>query len=301
MTVNNAVWSYWNKPRLQNTSWKWHSDKNFWLCWILSVMEAQRFFKKLILCSDYETAYILTHLLQLPFDHVEILDDDFSNYDTSWWIIGKAFAYLKQKDPFIHLENDAFLGKSLPEKLLGSPLFAQNPEYFLADKSPHYNFELFDQPEIQGVLPVEWKWARQLFNNHQSAIACGFFGGSHLDFIHYYASEMVKTITNLQPLLATTSPADSLQQVLMVEQFFLSALLNYHQSQPNSKFSNLRIAYLFPSLESALQSTNQYGYTHLIGPVKNNPVIQARIEEKVAANYPKFYKACLNLTIDKCK
>ena len=104
--------------------------------------------------------------------------------------MGKIYTYRAQKTPFTHIDNDVFLWKPLPEKMLSAPLLAQNPEYFVVGHSTTYKLDKFEaliKRVKNGWLPEEWKWCRSIFGNHQKAFSCGVFGGNQINFINYYA------------------------------------------------------------------------------------------------------------------
>ena len=61
-----------------------------------------------------------------PMDSLNIVASDFHQQGA----LGKLIAYSIQDGPFVHIDNDVFLWKPLPQELLQAPVFAQCPEYF---------------------------------------------------------------------------------------------------------------------------------------------------------------------------
>lgn len=74
----------------------------------------------------------------------------------------------------------------------------------------------------------------------------------------------------------------------LIEQFMLSACLDYHRSRPNSRFRGVHARFLFPS--DAMAFDPRYaeclGYTHLFGDAKHDPRVGRRLEERVREEDP---------------
>jgi len=64
----------------------------------------------------------------LEFDRVSTSLNALDAHDPGWWALGKLYTYRAQREPFVHLDNDVFLWRPLPERLASAPLLAQNPE-----------------------------------------------------------------------------------------------------------------------------------------------------------------------------
>ncbi|PSR18696.1 hypothetical protein C8255_06125 [filamentous cyanobacterium CCP3] len=220
-------------------------------------------------------------------------------HDPEWWILGKLWAYRSQTEPFIHIDSDVFLWKSLPNAVAKAPVLAQNPEYCIFGEHHAdgwwYRPEIFDirLKNMNGWLPEEWNWYTA--NRRELAYCCGIFGGNHVKFINHYADLALKIVTDARNQSAFSLMENKPGDCLLIEQYFLAACLEYHKQHADSNFQGLQVECLFESPEEAFSSnrSEEVGYTHLIGRAKQSQEIAERVEKRVAQDYPHQYERCL--------
>jgi len=290
-----AVWSFWSAPYRAHYHRLWLSEKYHLLSWVLSVGEASQHYTDTCLFTDSWGARLLVDSLALPFRHVDLRLDGLHPmvYDNEWWVLGKLTTYAAQTTPFIHLDNDVFLWNPLPAAVTAAPIFAQNPEAFYLEDQSLYRLEPFLKgiDRFKGWLPQEWLWYAR--RRGDKALCCGIFGGHDLDFIRHYANCAIEVICHPsnQPIWPTLGVRDN----ILVEQYFLSACLEYHQQNQYSPHTGLEAAYLFRSSAEAFdpECATRVGYTHLIGNAKNNRSIADSLERRVKCDYPDYYDRCL--------
>jgi len=286
-----SIWSFWSKPFKEKKSTAWASQKYHLFSWVLSVETAKRHFPQTVLFTDDEGARILVDTIGLEFDSVFTELNTLHRYDPEWWAVGKIFTYLLQTEPFVHIDSDVFLWKPLPERMERAPLLAQNPESFEPFSSWYYpqKFDLLER--LQGWIPQEIEWYKSLVRG-QRAVCCGVFGGNRLDFIGHYAQQALDILLHPanQPVW-TLLGGDN----ILIEQYVLSACIEYHKGRASSPFSDIRVEFLFDSAEAAFNpaSSTQAGYTHLIGGAKNNKYSLDRLERRVQKDYPQYYERCV--------
>ncbi len=290
----NAVWSFWSKPYLEASGNGWYSDKQYYLSWILSLQQAQKFFLKTLLVTDDYGAELLVEGLKLEFDEVSTSLNELQDYDPKWWALGKIYTYALQKEPFIHIDNDVFMWKPLPVNS-STVLFAQNPEYFDVGAS----FYMPEQIESLmnnhgGWLPEEWIWYRSS-GLPQRAESCGVFGGNETEFINYYAKLAIEIITHSANSKVWEVLGDNIERNILVEQYLLSACIEYSKSDQNTRYPSIDIDYLFNSLDDAFDpgTAADAGYTHLIADTKKNKDLAKDLERRVKKDYPEAYEKCL--------
>ena len=295
-----AVWSLWTKPlsRERPSGW-WASDKQHWLSWILSVETARRHYPETWLYTDDLGARILVDGLGLPFTHVSTELNALADHDPGWWALGKIYTYHLQTGPFVHLDSDVFLWKRLPPHLEQADVLAQSPEYFIPGASC-YRPECFEQTlqnATSGWLPEEWMWYRRMYWP-QRAESCGILGGTHTDFIRYYADCSLRLIEHPANQYGWRHFEDKLGNMILIEQYLLSACIEYHKADPRSPFAGVGIQYLFNTPDDLFNPdcAAQVGYTHLIADAKRDPVLAQRLELRVQRDYPDLYERCLRLT-----
>jgi len=291
-----AVWSFWTKPFRSRGKWAWSSRKHHLLSWVLSVERARLHYPFTSLHTDDEGARTLVEGIGLDFDHVSTGLNALEDADPGWWALGKILTYALQKEPFVHIDSDVFLWKPLPEMMLLADVLAQNPEHF-----SHGAF--FYRPEVLetaihgvpgGWLPEEWEWYRS-GGAPQQAECCGVFGGNRIDFINHYARQALKLLDHPANQAGLRIVGDKSEHMILIEQYFLAACIQYHQQRKDSPYQGLTVAYLFNSMDEAFRPDNasRLGYTHLIADAKRKPHITEKLERRVKTDYPAQYERCL--------
>jgi len=291
-----AVWSFWTKPFRSRGTWVWTSQKHHLLSWVLSVERARLHYPHTSLYTDDEGAGMLVEGIGLHFDHVSTNLNELEDADPGWWALGKIWTYALQTEPFVHIDSDVFLWKPLPEDVVQADILIQNPEHFSRGA-------LFYRPEVLesaihgvpgGWMPEEWVWYRSNGAGQQGE-CCGVFGGRRVDFIKHYARQALKLINHPANQTALQAMGDKSEHMTLIEQFFLSACIQYHQQREDSPHRGLTVAYLFNSMDEAFNSVNasRLGYTHLLAGAKRNHDITDKLERRVKMDYPAQYERCL--------
>ena len=289
-----AVWSFWSKPYLSSRRQIWLTERHHLLSWILSVQLARQHFHRTRLVTDEYGANLLIDGLHLEFDEVKIVLNALDEQDAKWWALGKLYTYRLQNEPFIHIDSDVFLWKPLPVTAQ-TQVFAQNPEYFYQGASFYKPDELTRLVQQQGGwLPEEWQWY-QAHRKTQRAECCGIFGGNAIEFINYYADLAIRTIEHVDNRQVWQILDDAIERNILLEQYLLSACINYRNYQPNRHRSPIIVDYLFASEADAFtaEKSAAAGYTHLIADTKRNEAVAHNLEQKVKKNYPEIYQYCL--------
>jgi hypothetical protein len=291
-----AVWSFWSKPFHGHHKRVWRSELHHLLAWVLSVERARRHYPRTVLVTDTEGARLLVDKLGLRFTTVMTTLAALDDVDPEWWVMGKLWAYRAQTEPFIHLDNDVFLWKRLPEALERAPVCAQNPEWFPSEDASWYRPATYDRAirAVGGWAPEEWRWSTS--RNFAEAVCCGLLGGAAVDFLAYYADLAIRMIEHPRNCTAWLSLGNRIGDNILFEQYLLAACLEFHSGRPGSPFSGVHAAYLFPSSDDAFDESAavQAGYTHLIGGAKNDAKLMARLTARVKRDYPEQYARCLN-------
>lgn len=288
-----AVWSFWTKPLKRGWS-NWTSEFHHLLGWVLSVETARKHYPQTALVTDDAGAEMLIEGIGLQFDHVSTILNDLNSHDPDWWAFGKMYAYRLQKEPFVHIDNDAFLWSRLPERLELADVFAQNLEYISFGKT-YYHPEQIEYAirSVNGWTPEEIDYHVSADGTFKAA-CCGIMGGNRIDFIHYYADLAIRMMEHPDNQAAWRSLNERITLSLIFEQYLLAACIEYHKNRQNSPYSDIRDEYLFESMSHAQEQAAAVGYTHLIGPAKRNKMIIERLEKRVQKDYPDYYERCIN-------
>jgi len=293
-----AVFSFWSKPFMAYKGRIWSTPLHHLLSWGLSVRLAKRHFDEVVLITDRRGKALLVDRLGLEFSHVYENLEDYDDVDPGWWAFGKLVSYSLQTEPFCHIDNDVFLWQKMPASLTSAPVFTQCPEHFHTAWEwcgPAHVEKAFAEHHLE--LPMEWMYARSLHPEQFCEDNCGIMGGTDTEFLRYFAGVAIDLVTNPKNHAAWNVFAEKEGFNMVVEQFLLHACVEYHRSNPQSIFHNVRMRYLFPSFEQAYEEdrAKRVGFTHLLGDAKSHPVVMKRLEDRMQWEAPHFYRHCVGL------
>jgi hypothetical protein len=149
-------------------------------------------------------------------------------------------------------------------------------------------------------LPEEWSWYRQNVAE-QRGECCGIFGGRRVDFIRAYADLAWRIVSAEKNRRGLDLIHPKFAHMNLIEQYFLSAFVEYHRRMECSPFHGVKIKHLFPSVADAYTpaKARAVGYTHLIGQAKGDPLLAKRLEYRVKREYPAAYERCLEVRRDR--
>jgi len=290
-----AVWSFWSKPFYAYKANVWLRPLHHLLAWGISLQAARRHYPDTVLITDRAGKRLLVDQLGLSFTNVSTELERLREVDVGWWALGKLIAYGMQDKPFVHIDSDVFLWKALPRHLHEAAVFAQCPETFHSLNDP-FNPRDIEQAfaENELSLPIEWKWYRSREKHAFREENCGILGGNDLDFLRYYSSAAIDLVTRPQNASVWSRFPEKECFNMIVEQFFLTACLEFHRFHPMSPFKDVRISYLFSSWDDAFDPSlsARLGYTHLVAGAKSHPGVARRLEERVRRDDPTYFRRC---------
>ena len=274
----------------------WASQLHHLLGWVISVQTAKQHYSRTSLFTDDAGAEILVDGVGLQFDQVTTDLNALHDHDPDWWAVGKIFTHTLQHEPYVHIDNDVFLWKRLPDRMEKSPVLAQNPELYDYGYSRYQvaNFE-FAVNSVGGWLPEELKTYLPL-GGILRAECCGVVGGNALSFMKHYAQLATKLIEEPRNQPAWPLLNDKQSGNLIFEQYLLAACAHYHQGKPESPFRNVRIEHLFEDENDAANTACVCGYTHMISDAKRNPFVIKRLEARARKDFPDLYQRCVDFT-----
>lgn len=285
------VWSLWTTPVFSGIGSRW-LELRYWIyAWILSFKCAKTYYTEKYLFTDDLGARLLVDGLGLDFSVVDTRLNSLRHYDPRLWAIGKILTYRLQNDAFLHIDSDVFLWDQIASRILDAPVFAQSPEPFEPWDGQWYSPQILEAFLLGcgGWLPREWYWYRENKELAQEGACCGIFGGNNLDFIHYYADlafQMIDHGGNKNGLLMMPNME---KNIVLLEQYLLSAVSNYYMCNPCRDFHSTKIEYLFNEPDSTARAS-EVGYTHLIGPAKKSVEICKRLEKRIQSYFPYHYE-----------
>jgi hypothetical protein len=271
--INKAVFSYFNPDGISNTS-GFNTFNDMCASTVLAILTAKKHFEKVELITNDFGKKVFIDRLRLPVQYNLKLNEmnKVSNY---FWAYGKIIATSSQNEPFVHIDNDAFLFSGLPKRMLEAELIFQSKEFM--DK-PGYGW--------YNVLNPCWKEAKvkpkEIVPITDYAYNCGICGGNNTDFFklhHKCSSEYIFAPEN-QELFFNKYKDIIIHQNLFHEQYFIASLI---------KANNLRDK--VEVLADSIEGINRGGisYCHLWGLSKKHDYLIKKMYKRLNSDFPEFY------------
>ena len=126
----NFVQSCWscNQKDFLRLNAGWFAPEYNLMSWALSCLQLEKYHNHVTLYADKVAAKILSDTLQLPYNQVIGDLDKLNRYNPGLWAVSKIDTYSRQKEPFLHIDNDVFIWQKFDDNLLKGDLIAQNME-----------------------------------------------------------------------------------------------------------------------------------------------------------------------------
>jgi hypothetical protein len=246
--------------------------------------------------TDTHGAVLLTEQLGLAFDDVSTSLDRLSEQSSDLWALGKLHAYREQDAPFLHIDSDVYLWDAPPAAMHAARVFATYPECLPYGQSVYRCASLRAQlRRFGGWLPDELD-AYVPSGGVLRAENCGVVGGTHVDFLRFYAGQAIRMIQHPANQAVWARRESFMQDMVIFEQHMLSACIDYHRGRRDSLFWDIDIRYMFPTFDAAMAQSAKVGFTHLIAQAKHRPESLRRLRARVRRDYPRLYERCLAIT-----
>jgi hypothetical protein len=260
--ISLAVQTLWTKPigfdnHRKHTFFGFKTQEQFMASAYLSFEMLKRKGYRVHLYTDNYGKDLLSNKLGLKYDYVSTCHEELT-LSPNLWAFCKLYTHIKQFEPYVHIDLDAYLFSDLDERLKRTGVIYQNIE-----KDNIFYKEIWSElrPHIHYNTTLS-HMIRKLMDGDQSyaAMNVGIFGGSNLRKIKDYSNEAISFLTKNLP----TMPEEHYYHFCtFVEQLYCYYYFYFHnvQSQPLDK-----------SLTKTIEDFIDWnGYTHLIGDVKQFP------------------------------
>lgn len=249
----------------------------------LSATLLSKVFEKTIFYCDDISKKIFIDELNFPFSEVrnslrDIVPDKLKG---PLWAMGKVKAYELTREPFIHIDQDVFLFKHLPQDLLYKDIVSESSTSFFLD-SKIRNEGAYQPDYYKEKLKWVPKDLLENFDKKFHKIGCfGIFGGNDFNSINKSSRISLEIANNPDNLLAIQDfEKDGICASSSFEEYFLSSYLS---------ILNKDITFLLNSKKKNRED-DDLGYHHLIGMNKKNPFKQLGFRKKLLEINPSLYK-----------
>jgi hypothetical protein len=264
----NIVMSLWTKPCVDGKAHGFNNVQEMMESLVVSANLAKKHYDEIHFYTDkLGEEWIIPYLKYLPFTKIEVCLDEINWLDDKYWSLAKIFVYYKQKEPFIHIDNDVFLWDKFPEELFNNDFFFQEIEYF---NELGRDFYLRGLEIFKPCLPKNFIETNGAFN-------CGVFGCLNqkaLDLIPLYYNmgiEFVEKTKNLKDLDKESISSRWLATVI-IEQVVIYSLI----TNGNYKFD----VFLHHGNDyNGFTKSYNFRYTHTVAHNKRKRKIVNRIRE----------------------
>ena len=257
----------------------WFINKYYLSCArILSVYLARKQFGTVELYTDDEWIEFVVNELWIKFDKVvNCLSDLHNHVDKEFRAYGKLIAYSLQDEPYIHVDFDCFLEKSLPDWFLSLPMFGQFFESLWYWH--HYKNWLFliRDTRSQWILPKEFDHYNQANPDRLRAINMWIFWWTDVKAMKDYADKALKIVPdNYAKLIQCKVEWRCISDFnVIMEQYMMYAYVNYHDIKHN--------VLMLPNHENWW-----YWITHFLGDMKSRQRVCDWIETKLRDYCPEL-------------
>ncbi|XLS28751.1 DUF6734 family protein [Flavobacteriaceae bacterium M23B6Z8] len=287
------VHSYWSKPTRESKDDSeekvfggWRSKKFMYMSWAFSCLQARKSHGDIMLVTDKSGVDLLINKLKLPYTSVKEELDIYNTYDKRFWAVGKLHAYKIQEKPFIHIDNDVFIGDRFPDRLVNAGLVGQHLEYDIGQYQVGFVDMLQKKCSIPEVLLED-----QRIHGRIKAINAGIFGGNNLSFIKNYVEKAFNFINDNLDRFGTSVAGSS--HAIIYEQYLFSAL---------ARSENIPVSYYYNDEEAeAIDISDFYNmytskkYVHFIGNAKFFWECCRNLEHHLVQEYPDMFEHINNL------
>lgn len=281
--MTSCFQSFWLSSNLLSG---WRSVRYHLMGWALSAYSIHKHQGAVSLYTNSEGAEVLIGKLQLPYDNHELIFDNYQSEFEAYSFLKKLRAYATPKQPFLHIDGDAFLFESLPSSLYNALLVAQNYEY----NHPCYE-DIYRVVKAHFVYIPEW--LRPNARGYISAANTGLVGGIDWAFYDVLEREVLYFLEQNRDFLHLPTP--QLDFCVFLEQAFFQLLAEHQQKS---------VQYLLP--QEVNESFNyrldrwqdvplQCGYLHLMN-YKRNATACELMAQRLYIEAPELYEQCERVT-----
>jgi hypothetical protein len=266
--IEKAVFSYFNPDEHFGNRCGFRRYSDFLFTTALSVLCASRHFKEVQFISSSWGVEMLSQF-KLPITSYSDSLNEMKDVSKYFWAYGKLIAYSEQTTPFVHLDNDVFLWRPLPDKILKARLCFQSKEPFAKAGYQYYDLlkPCFKAAPVKPQVIVDNEVLDFAYN-------CGICGGHDLAFFKEWKDTSAEYIfaPKNQKVFFKKFDTVLIHQNLFHEQYFAACLIKKHDMR-----KQVRVLH-----DDAVHINDAYirtkpAFTHLWGTTKQDEGRMARV------------------------
>lgn len=265
------IMSFWSEPYIRGLHRKWINPLAWNMSWILSVESITKTYGKPYLYTDDVGKNFLVDQLGLDFAGVDLSLNDLKGKNPRFFSLGRTYALGVQKEPFIHLDYDAYLFDAIPQELFDSGVLLERQFYRSVEK----NKEVPCRPELFSDFNVPSWWNNYKSKNEHNFATLGIVGGSNFEYFSRYSQAIFDIV--------------SLNQEKFDNFFSEKAALQWVPQDTLDQYVAVSIAKEMNFSPRFLISMNQIvraKYAHAGGEKITSSELYGRIISRIVKDYP---------------
>jgi hypothetical protein len=280
--IRKAVFSYFNANESFGNTCGFVKFSDFLFTSALSIFCASRNFPEVQFISS-SWGVDLFKELKLPITSYSAKLDEIKDVSRFFWAYGKLLAYNEQTEPFVHIDNDVFIWRPLPDRILNAQLCFQSHEPF---DQPGYVYYKLLKPCFDKA-PVK---PRAIEKNPVTDYAynCGICGGNDLRIFKEWikcSKEYIFAREN-QRIFFYQFPELLIHQNLFHEQYFLASLVKKHHWRKKVEVLHKDAMKINEGMDPAKPL-----YTHLWGTTKKDSGKMAKVRMTLVYQAPEVFRS----------
>lgn len=291
----NIIQSYFNKNiTIDNIDYAggYLSPIVNWLSMAYSCLLLKKYnpHDRLIFYGNQDMIHLFDSLFHLPYDEFHTVEckGEYAEWFYCW---PKILTYENQREAFIHIDNDIFMWKRLPDRLREAPLVAQHQERDSKFYIDVYNQLIKDNISIPSCLNSCYD------GTYISSYNAGLLGGNDISFLREYISEIRRFIDSNRHKIAV-SDRKFLYNVVFEQWLFFG--LTKQQRKTVKTFYHTPITdfdMVEAHVPSQILSLGALEYLHVMEH-KDNIRCNRFIAYKMQSEFPKEYERVLSVCND---
>lgn len=287
------IMSFWSEPYIRSKHNRWFNPDSFSLSWILSVAAITKSYGQPHLYTDEIGKHFLVDQLGLSFASIDLSLNELRGKNPLIFSLGRTYAIGVQKEPFVHVDYDAYAFSHIPQELLANGVFWEREIFVDASKT---NVPM--RPEFLGGLKglPDW-WATGITNGQCKFYKNGIIAGSNLEYFSRLSQaifDIVNSNTDLSfadmDLLCKKDP--SAKSSFFIPQYILSEYLPYALARHMN---------ITPRFMISGGGTTASRFSHIHGKKNEQSEMYGRLVRKIVTDYPESSELLDKLQITKFK
>ena len=273
------IYSLWTKPlKVNGGSMGFNSLDDFFQTFIFSVNVAKQHSNNIhFYTDDYGIKLLKPFKKYFPFTQVHNILNEMDWLPLQWWAFPKLYVYSLQKEPFMHLDNDAILWEKIPNNI------KDKHDIVCQSFEPYSWFRQYENTIkfYQDILPQDFS----NFEKYNQALNAGIYGAFNKKGLDMFYSMYILAKKTINTILSDTKLKEKIdwEDPNHPGCFGLNTVLE--QAYSNIYFQNNKLK-VFP-ITNDIHKAGEVKFTHLMGHFKR---VSSNIEKIKVRNQKKLFK-----------